>query len=69
MELTAENLEALPVGAVVRVASRQNYRKVRQGEPNVKHYELTIWLKQGSSHGWKTTAELLEIAGRNGQSN
>lgn len=60
--LTAEEMEALPKGTTVRVAPRQIYTKVRQGNPAIKHYELSVWLKNGSSHGFKTTHELLALA-------
>jgi hypothetical protein len=64
VELTADTLEALPVGGAVKVAPRQTYTKTRQGNPAIKHYDLTVWLKNGSSHGFKTTAELLIIAAK-----
>lgn len=64
--ITTEELEARPVGAVVRIAPRQIYTKVRQGNPEIKHYELTVWLKTGSRHGFKSTSELIELHNRIG---
>lgn len=49
---TESSINSLPVGTVVNVGSRQNYTKM-QGRG--------YWLKNGSSHGWKSASEIADM--------